>query len=86
MLSADQILATIDEAYEARVRGDKEKVQTYWAEGATFRIAGAESLMGPDMAGPSHPNEAIAALIDSVKALLASKNRPARGGTATAAR
>jgi len=64
MLTAEQMLDTIDDAYEARVRGDKEKLKSYWAPDATFRIAGASSLIGDARAGPAHPHEAVSALVD----------------------
>ena len=40
MLNREAVLNTIDEAYAARVRGDKDALGRYWAEGASFKIAG----------------------------------------------
>ena len=64
MLARDEVLNRIEEAYAARVRGDKEALSRYWAEGATFRIAGAPSLVrGVPFSGAT-PMDAIDTLID----------------------
>ena len=67
MLGRDDAVALIQEAYAARVRGDKEALTRYWAQDATFEIAGHRSLL-PDIAqGGPNPMEAISGLIDQFR-------------------
>ena len=63
MADRDIILRNIEAAYEARSQGDREKLATYWAPGATYQMIGAESLNGI-AAGANDANEAIGILID----------------------
>jgi len=64
MLARDEALNRIHEAYGARVRGDKEALSRYWADGAKFRIAGAPSLVRDVPLSGATPMEAIEKLID----------------------
>jgi ketosteroid isomerase-like protein len=64
MLARDEALSRIHEAYAARVRGDKEALSRYWAEGATFRIAGTPSLVRDVPLSGATPMDAIEKLID----------------------
>jgi ketosteroid isomerase-like protein len=64
MLARDEALNRIHEAYAARVRGDKQALSRHWAEGATFRIAGAPSLVRDVPLSGATPMEAIEKLID----------------------
>lgn len=59
-----QILQTINQAYEARMRGDKAALATFLAPGATFRLAGETSMLASVPAGTSDLHQAAAALID----------------------
>jgi len=64
MLSREDALKTIEEAYAARMRGDKEGLARYWAEGARFRIA-ADANYLPDLPlQAEHAMTAISELID----------------------
>ena len=62
MADRDTILQTIEAAYAARTRGDREELATYWAPGGTYRLVGAETLHGI-AAGANEANEAIGTLI-----------------------
>lgn len=62
-MDRDTILRTIEAAYDARVRADREELATYWAPGGTYRLVGAETLVGI-AAGANEANEAIGALIN----------------------
>lgn len=62
-----QVLQRIEETYEARTSGDKERVATYLAPGARFRIAGDANLLAGFPAGPEEAQSAIGQLIDRVK-------------------
>ena len=64
MLGRDDAIKTIQMAYAARVRGDKEALSQYWAEGAHFEIVGDPTLLeGVPLSAPE-PMEAVSALID----------------------
>jgi ketosteroid isomerase-like protein len=65
MLDRAEILRTIDEAYAARMRGDKAALLPYWAPEATYRLAGAEELIpAPFPVGPADAHTAAVSLID----------------------
>jgi ketosteroid isomerase-like protein len=44
-MDRDDVLAIIEAAYAARMRGDGEAVNRIWAEGATFETAGEKTLI-----------------------------------------
>jgi ketosteroid isomerase-like protein len=62
MADRDTILQTIEAAYDARTRGDREELATYWAPDATYRLVGAETLHGIE-GGANEANAAIGTLI-----------------------
>ncbi|MBO9575042.1 MAG: nuclear transport factor 2 family protein [Sphingobium sp.] len=64
MLDRDKVLETIDEAYVARVRGDKEALARCWAEGASFKIAGNPAPFKTLCFETNQPMNAISDLID----------------------
>jgi len=64
MLSREDAVAVIKEAYAARVRGDKEALGRYWADGAHFEIAGDRSLVSGVKLHAETPMAAISSLID----------------------
>jgi ketosteroid isomerase-like protein len=64
MPGRDEILAIIDAGYEARVRGDKEKLATFWAPDAQYRMSGDSSLIAAFPAGPANAEITTAELID----------------------
>lgn len=64
MSTREQILKTIDQAYEARMRGDKAALATFLAPDATFRLAGETSMLESVPTGTSDLREAAGALID----------------------
>ena len=67
MSERDRILAAIDKAYADRKAGDTEALAGFWAPGATFRIAGEESLL-PDLCiGTEAAGEAVAGLIELIR-------------------
>ncbi len=61
-----QILDSIDRAYEARARGDKEAVAPIWAAGATYRLCGEASLIPSFPAGPAAAGETVESIIDLI--------------------
>lgn len=61
-----QVLQRIEGIYEARTSGDKERVATYLAPGARYRIAGDAGLLAGFPAGPEEAQSAIGQLIDRV--------------------
>jgi ketosteroid isomerase-like protein len=64
MLSREEALKTVEEAYAARAAGDKETLALYWAEGARFRIAAdANYLQNVPLQGDS-AMQTIGELID----------------------
>ena len=64
MIGRETILATIDGAYAARMRGDKQAVAQYWEPEATYRLAGEASMMPAVPVGPGDAMKAVDALID----------------------
>lgn len=64
MLDRDAVLEIIDGAYGARVRGDKEALGRYWAEGASFKIAGDPTPFKTLCFQTNQPMNAISDLID----------------------
>jgi ketosteroid isomerase-like protein len=64
MIEREAILATIDAAYAARMRGDKEAVAQYWEPEATYRLAGESTMMPAVPVGPGDAMKAVDALID----------------------
>jgi hypothetical protein len=64
MLNREDALQMIEEAYAARVRGDKEALARYWAEGATFQIAGDATLAHGVPFQSANPMTAISELVD----------------------
>ena len=64
MLSREEALRILDEAYAARVRGDKDALARYWAEGASFEIAGEPTLMNGVPHTAASPMKAISELMD----------------------
>ncbi len=70
-MDREQVLAIVDGAYDARMRGDAEALGQFWAADAVFELAGEKSLLaafpgaGP---GPARPTvEAIMALVTFTK-------------------
>ena len=64
MLSREEALDVIERAYAARLRGDKAELAKYWADGATFRIAGDRSNLQSVPLESETPMAAISELID----------------------
>lgn len=64
MLDRDAILDIIDEAYAARVRGDKDALARCWAEDAHFKIAGDPAPFKSLTFETDEPMNAIGDLID----------------------
>ncbi|MBW8755199.1 MAG: nuclear transport factor 2 family protein [Sphingomonadales bacterium] len=64
-MDRDQVLAVIDAAYAARCAGDEAALAPFWAEGATFEIAGEASLLEqfPGSTGPEDSAPAVEALM-----------------------
>jgi ketosteroid isomerase-like protein len=62
MPDREQILQTIEEAYAARVRGDREALAAHWAPDALFRIAGRADLIADLPMGEADPS--VARLIE----------------------
>ncbi|WP_447756879.1 nuclear transport factor 2 family protein [Sphingopyxis fribergensis] len=58
MPTREQMIATIEGAYTARVAGDVAKMNAIWAEGATYAMEGEAALMARY---PTGPTEALAA-------------------------
>jgi ketosteroid isomerase-like protein len=67
MLDRTEILHTIDEAYATRMRGDKARLATLWADGATYRLVGDASNLGGFPCGPADASSTAEALIDLVR-------------------
>lgn len=67
MADRNRILATIDAALAARARGQKDAVETYFAPGAQFRLAGDKALYGTFPAGPAGATEAVGELIELIR-------------------
>jgi ketosteroid isomerase-like protein len=64
MLSRDDALDLIRNAYAARVQGDKDMLGRYWADGAHFEVVGDRSLLPDVPLKAATPMEAISGLID----------------------
>lgn len=64
MPDRDQILQLIDEAYAARIAGDRDALARYWAPESTFRIAANTALIGDVPGGECDAGESVARLID----------------------
>lgn len=64
MLNRDAMLNIIDEAYAARVRGDKDALARYWAQGASFQIAGDPAPFKSLTFQTDEPMNAISDLMD----------------------
>lgn len=62
-----QLLDSIERAYEARTRGDKEGVAFIWAPGATYRLCGEASLIPSFPTGPADAGETVDSLIDLIR-------------------
>lgn len=67
MPDRDRILAAIDKAYSDRKAGDTAALESFWAPGATFRIAGEPSLLPPLRTGCAAAGEAVAELIHLIR-------------------
>lgn len=67
MLDRDQSLKIIQEAYQARVNGDKDALARYWAPNAHFEINGNQALMERVPLSAPEPMEAISELIDQFR-------------------
>jgi ketosteroid isomerase-like protein len=64
MIEREELLAVIDGAYAARVRGDKAAMAEFWEPDATYRLAGEASMMPAVPVGPAEALHAVSALID----------------------
>lgn len=64
MLDRDVALAMVQEAYAARVRGDKNGLERYWAANATFEISGDREQLREISLDAPDPMTTISALID----------------------
>lgn len=63
-MDRDSVLGIIDQAYDARRRGDAEALSKLWAEGATYELAGDKSLLAAFPAsGPSASQPAVEAIM-----------------------
>jgi len=67
MLDRDQSLKIVQEAYEARVNGDKDALARYWAPNAHFEINGDQALMEHVPLSAPEPMEAISVLVDQFR-------------------
>ncbi|NYT42724.1 hypothetical protein HZY97_18260 [Sphingomonas sp. R-74633] len=64
MPDRDQILQLIDDAYVARIAGDRAALARYWAPEASFRIAANSALIGDVPDGECDAEASVARLID----------------------
>ncbi len=66
-MNRDQILAKINELYDARIANDVEALSGFWAEGATTSFAGDNELLG-DFPGSTNlaTNSGMKAMTDLV--------------------
>jgi ketosteroid isomerase-like protein len=63
-MDRETVLTIIGEAYAARRAGDVEALEAYWAEGATYELAGDKSLLAAfPAAGPADSHPAVAAIM-----------------------
>ena len=67
MLDRTATLKIIDDAYDARRRGDKGALATYWASDAKYRLAGDGSLLAGMPVKPTNAVQATNDLIDRFK-------------------
>jgi ketosteroid isomerase-like protein len=66
-MDRDRVLAIIDAAYAARRAGDAEALKAYWAEGATYELAGDKSLLAAfPAAGPAASQPAVEAIMAQI--------------------
>jgi ketosteroid isomerase-like protein len=64
MLSRDATIERLRAAYDARARGDKAALEGMWSPGATYRMAGAATLVAGFPAGPGALRPTVNELID----------------------
>lgn len=67
-MDREDVLMIIDAAYSARASGDPAELESFWAPGATFELAGDNDLLADfpiDGRGPGH--QSIAALMELVE-------------------
>jgi ketosteroid isomerase-like protein len=69
-MDRDTVLAIIDEAYDARRRGDAAALETFWAEGATFELVGDKRLLA------AFPSTGLDAIQPAVEAIMARIEMP----------
>ena len=67
MLDRGKLLATIDHGYARRADGDKAALESFWAPGASYRLAGQAGLLAALPVGPAEANEIVAKLIDLIQ-------------------
>jgi ketosteroid isomerase-like protein len=66
-MDRDEVLATIDRGYAARMRADLEEIATMWAPDARFEVAGEHTLMEQfPAAGRNEAHPAASSLIELV--------------------
>ena len=66
-MDREAVLATIKEAYAARVRDDTETLSKFWAADATFEIAGDKTLLATfPGAGPGASQPTVEAIMAKI--------------------
>ena len=64
MSNQNELLAIIERAYDARVKGDKEALPTFLAPGATFRLIGSDHVLPDVRLAQDDAAQSIGELID----------------------
>ena len=67
MLSRDEVLARIDEAYATRIRGDKAELAHLWADGARFEQPGDRAAFAALYDVEADPQSLVEQIIDRVE-------------------
>ncbi len=65
MLTRDQVLASVDAIYSARVKGDKEAMGRLWAADATYQLVGEASILQAMPVTPQNAHASISQMIDT---------------------
>jgi ketosteroid isomerase-like protein len=82
-MERNEVLASIDAAYAARLSGDLDAVTGFWAENATFEFAGDGRMLPnfPGTTGPEDSEPAVAALMRLVTMTAVERLRAVVDGT-----
>lgn len=65
MISREQVLATVDAIYAARVKGDKIAMNQLWAADATYQLVGEASILKTMPVLPQNAQRSISNMIDT---------------------